>query len=458
MSENKMIRFIKMYDEYYTQVEKELQNGRKESHWMWFIFPQITGLGHSPTAKFYAIQNMEEANMFLESPCGEKLQKLLQILLSLNENDPESIFGCIDAMKLKSSMTLFAAANPTNPIFDRILTKFYHGQKDEKTLEILRKQQRVCSYMTPQEFLKEFIPAYDHGDIGTLHEIRRNIFADTMQIVKKGTYTAENGAQVSLPDPAAMMINSKMYRSVEKANLPELPQQTIVEVLDSDSLLAGKTLLEEGYHPAVLNFANRQTAGGGVLHGSGAQEENMFRRSDLAFSLYQFHPNGINFEIPQREERYPMDRTTGGAYSPDVTVFRGTEFEGYPLLQMPYQLGVVTVAAMNRPELKNPYEIADHLVEPILEKIRTIFRITLNHGHDAIVLGAWGCGAFKNPPQHIAKMFHQIMDEAEFRNRFKKIVFAIIDRRNIDIGHTKIGNFLPFQEEFSISKQNIMTK
>ena len=107
-------------------------------------------------------------------------------------------------------------------------------------------------------------------------------------------------------------------------------------MLDSDSLLAGKRLIDEGYHPAVLNFANRQTAGGGVLHGSGAQEENMFRRSDLAFSLYQFHPNGIDFEIPQREERYPMDRTTGGAYSPDVTVFRGTEIEGYPLLQMPY--------------------------------------------------------------------------------------------------------------------------
>jgi ADP-ribosyl-[dinitrogen reductase] hydrolase len=92
-------------------------------------------------------------------------------------------------------------------------------------------------------------------------------------------------------------------------------------------------------------------------------------------------------------------------------------------------------------------------VEPILEKIRTIFRIALNHGHDAIVLGAWGCGAFKNPPQHIAKMFHQIMDEAEFRNRFKKIVFAIIDRKKIDISNAKVGNFLPFQEEFMSHKK-----
>ena len=448
MSKNNIVRFVQMYDEYYTQVEKELRNGKKENHWMWFIFPQITGLGHSPTAKFYALQNMEEAHMFLASPCGEKLHKLLQILLALHENDPESIFGCIDAMKLKSSMTLFAAANPKNPIFDQILAKFYHSQKDEKTLEILRKQQNINTYMTSQEFLKKFIPAFDQGDIRTLHEIRQNIFEDTMQIVKNGAYTAENGTKVSLTDISAMMKNSMLYRAIEKVNLPELSQQTVVEVLDSDSLLAGKKLIDEGYHPAILNFANRQTAGGGVLHGAGAQEENMFRRSNLAFSLYQFHPDGIDFNIPQREERYPMDRTTGGAYSPDVTVFRGTEIEGYPLLQKTYRLGVVTVAAMNRPELKNPYEIADYLVEPILEKIRTIFRIALNHGHDAIVLGAWGCGAFKNPPQHIAKLFHQVMDEEEFCNRFKKIVFAIIDRKNIDINNVKAGNFISFQEEF----------
>ena len=109
-----------------------------------------------------------------------------------------------------------------------------------------------------------------------------------------------------------------------------------------------------------------------------------------------------------------MDPATGGAYSPDVTVFRGSETDGYPLLKTPYHLGIVTVAAMNRPELKDHYRIADHLVEPVKEKMRTIFRIALKHGHDSMVLGAWGCGAFKNPPQHIAKLFHQVMEEQEF--------------------------------------------
>ena len=306
--------------------------------------------------------------------------------------------------------------------------------------------------MTPQDFLEKFLPAYDRGAIHTLHELRRRIFEETMQIVRKGSYTANDGQVVSLPDPAEMMNDSRLYSSVEHAKIPELPENTIVEVRDSDSLLAGKQLLDEGYHPAVLNFANRRTAGGGVRRGAGAQEENIFRRSDLAFSLYQFHPDGIDFGIPQRKEQYPMDRTTGGAYSPDVTVFRGTEMEGYPLLPTPYRLSVITVAAMNRPELKTQYQIADHLVEPVMEKMRTIFRIGLKHGHDSLVLGAWGCGAFKNPPQHIAKLFHQVMEEEEFRNRYRKIVFAVIDRRNIDIGHSRIGNFLPFQEEFCSNK------
>ena len=81
-----------------------------------------------------------------------------------------------------------------------------------------------------------------------------------------------------------------------------------------------------------------------------------------------------------------MDRNTGGAYSPNVIVFRGLETEGYPLLEHPYALGIVTVAAMNRPALEGPDRIAAHLVEPVRRKIRTIFRIALKHGHDAIVL------------------------------------------------------------------------
>ena len=104
---------------------------------MWFIFPQIKGLGHSSTAVYYAIRDLEEAKEFLRSPCGEKMQNLLKILLEQNGGNPELIFGYIDAMKLASSMTLFAEAAPENPVFLQVLDKFYKGKKDGRTLSIL---------------------------------------------------------------------------------------------------------------------------------------------------------------------------------------------------------------------------------------------------------------------------------------------------------------------------------
>lgn len=117
--------------------------------------------------------------------------------------------------------------------------------------------------MNEQDFLAKFIPAYEQGNMAVLHELRRNVFFETAQIVKNGSYTTDDGGQVALPDPSDMMNGSEMYCSIEPVVLPEQPAAAIIEVKDSDSLLAGKQLLEEGYHPAVLNFANRQTAGGG---------------------------------------------------------------------------------------------------------------------------------------------------------------------------------------------------
>ena len=303
--------------------------------------------------------------------------------------------------------------------------------------------------MRQNEWRECFRAAFESSDLTTLHALRVEIYRETIEIVKNGRYHAGD-SDVVLPDPCQMMSDTILYNNPGEVDIPQQEQPTVIDVISEDSLLAGKKLLDEGYNPIVLNFANRQTPGGGVTRGAGAQEENIFRRSNLFLSLYQFHYHGVELGIPQRQEQYPMDRNTGGVYSPNITVFRGLETEGYPLLEQPYSLGIATVAAMNRPMLKDADHIAEYLVEPVRQKIRTIFRIALKHGHDAIVLGAWGCGAFKNPPQHIALLFHEVMDENEFINRFKKVTFAIIDRHKIDIRDGKSGNMIPFLEEFSI--------
>jgi uncharacterized protein (DUF1810 family) len=120
-------------------VKEELAAGDKQSHWMWFIFPQIDGLGYSETAQYYAIKSLEEAKAYLQHPIlGNRLLECCQILLQLHGKTAEQIFGFPDFLKLKSSMTLFHAASD-NPVFQQVLDKYYGGQKDEKTLRIIAK-------------------------------------------------------------------------------------------------------------------------------------------------------------------------------------------------------------------------------------------------------------------------------------------------------------------------------
>lgn len=214
-----------------------------------------------------------------------------------------------------------------------------------------------------------------------------------------------------------------------------------------DCLTAAKNLLIEGFHPTVLNMASRQRPGGGVYNGAGAQEENLFRRTNLFQSMYQFSPFAGEYGLPASLCQYPLDRNYGGVYTPDVVVFRGEEKDGYPLLDEYYQVGVISVPGMNRPELDTDGNIAPHLIEGIKNKICTILNIGVLHHHDSLILGAIGCGAFRNPPAHIAKLFHEVIEQ-EFKKHFRRICFAIIDNHDSDGSNHPEGNYLPFYREF----------
>ena len=136
--ENNLKRFIDAQDAGYQIALSEVKNGRKQSHWMWYIFPQIKGLGFSETSKFYAIKNINEAEEFLNHPVlGSRLVHICNELLKLKSNDANKIFGSPDDLKLKSSMTLFSSLHNTNPVFQLVLEKFFNGTKDNKTLRII---------------------------------------------------------------------------------------------------------------------------------------------------------------------------------------------------------------------------------------------------------------------------------------------------------------------------------
>ncbi|MES2372968.1 MAG: DUF1810 domain-containing protein [Bacteroidota bacterium] len=130
-------RFIDAQVDYVTALA-EIRSGKKRSHWMWYIFPQITGLGSSTNSKFYSIKSMEEARAFIQHPIlGARLLEISEALVQLNSNDASAIFGSPDDLKLKSSMTLFGALPGADTVFQSVLDKFFNGEKDSVTLEII---------------------------------------------------------------------------------------------------------------------------------------------------------------------------------------------------------------------------------------------------------------------------------------------------------------------------------
>jgi uncharacterized protein (DUF1810 family) len=131
-------RFLEAQNNSYDTALREIRVGRKRSHWMWYIFPQIRGLGYSAMAQHYAIRDLGEAREYLQHPLlGPRLIEISEALLALDESDPRRVMGSPDDLKLRSCMTLFQCAAPDQPVFGKVLDKFYGGRPDGRTLEIL---------------------------------------------------------------------------------------------------------------------------------------------------------------------------------------------------------------------------------------------------------------------------------------------------------------------------------
>lgn len=135
-------RFVKAQEKQYHIAWKEIKHGKKETHWMWYIFPQIKGLGYSETAKYYAIQSRQEAEDYLFHPTlGGRLLELCHILMYLPTNDAYEVFGFPDNKKLQSSMTLFYSVSGLQ-IFKRVLDKYFDGELDQETVRILNEENK----------------------------------------------------------------------------------------------------------------------------------------------------------------------------------------------------------------------------------------------------------------------------------------------------------------------------
>lgn len=134
-------RFVEAQEQVFESVLIELNRGRKYGHWIWFIFPQLKGLGRSSMSAFYGIGSLDEARAYLQHPLlGTRLIQCTELVIAVRGSDAEAIFGEVDAMKFRSCMTLFAGADPEQRLFSQALEKYFGGERDPLTLSYLDQQ------------------------------------------------------------------------------------------------------------------------------------------------------------------------------------------------------------------------------------------------------------------------------------------------------------------------------
>lgn len=270
-------------------------------------------------------------------------------------------------------------------------------------------------------------------------EERVKIFEETVDFVRRKPFLTEK----------SMVDGTKFYGKKANVDYDNIPRyDTDIKVVNNDCLYEAEKMIQDGLNPCVLNMASFSTPGGGVTRGSAAQEENLFRRTDLFKSLYQFHAIGLNYGVKQKEERYPLEYNFGGIYTPFVTVFKGGEDVNYKQLDNVFTVSVVSVPAVKKPPLSKDGKIVPWAVDTIKNKIRQIFDIALENGHDSIVLSAFGCGAYGTPPEQMAKLFNNIIESKRYKGTFKVIHFAIIDVPSTNGAHNPQGNLKPFEDVF----------
>jgi uncharacterized protein (TIGR02452 family) len=256
---------------------------------------------------------------------------------------------------------------------------------------------------------------------------------ETVAIGDAGYYHAPSGKRVEIAREISFSVSGSVSyppdRSVASKNGGGYATVTLVK--NETTLSAARELMDAGTNPVVLNFASATHPGGGFLNGARAQEEYLARSS----CLYQCIRNNAMYEF--HRARHDSMYTDYVIYSPNVPVIRNDDGD---LLEEPYTVSIIISPA---PNANNMPASKHHEIAPaIWSRILKVLGIGVEHRHDAIVLGAWGCGAFGNDPDVVAELFHQALHE-NFKGAYLQVVFAIIDW---SIERRFIG---PFEKRFA---------
>lgn len=259
---------------------------------------------------------------------------------------------------------------------------------------------------------------------------RAIIAAETVQILSSGVYIGPSAKTVQIDPELNYCANeTKAFRPGQLAKLAAAPpssvRRTHISVVNCTTLSAARRLHER--HGAgrvvLLNFASARNPGGGFLSGSQAQEESLARASGLYASLSRM----TDYYEANRRHRSAL-YTDHMIYSPLVPVFRD---DGDRLLDEPWCVSMITAPAVNAGVVRSKEpENRSRIDEVMRRRVEYVLAIAASHGHDALVLGAWGCGVFANEPREIARLFAgQLLGQGHYAKAFSEIVFAVLDRR-----------------------------
>lgn len=274
------------------------------------------------------------------------------------------------------------------------------------------------------------------------------VIREHLTLLQQGFYTSPSGSRVDIRNPLShSIVHTEICRDGGPVT-PKAPRfkETLWEVQPKNCVTIAHDLASQGNNKVnVMNFANSHVSGGAYLHHAGSQEEELFRCTGLPFALDQTHR-------AQKSGFYPIHKVAGplgGVYTPATPLIRMGLDKDYQLIETPVFISVGTFAAFNRPELD-----VTNSDDPLLqgeclritrEKIRTCLKSAYDHGDDTLILGAFGCGAFANPPAHMSRLMMDVI-QTEYQGCFKKIVFAVMKDSAEGHRHNPRGNFIPFAE------------
>lgn len=276
--------------------------------------------------------------------------------------------------------------------------------------------------------------------MGTNHEQRIRIAQETLQILEQGYYTNRAGEAITVDNRFAVQ-NTVYYDGgrLEKLHIAQKLTQvhaTCFEVRNETTLAAARCLIGAGHaHPLCLNFASARNPGGGFLRGTEAQEENLAKSSGLYPCLL---PKTAYYE--RNRALHSGMYTDDMIYSPRVPVFRDDD---YALIDRVYETAMLTAPAVNRGAVaENEPDRLGEVDAVMLRRIDLLLALAAAHGHTVLVLGAWGCGVFRNRPQQMAQWFAtHLLQGGRYRGVFERVRFAVYDPK-------EDGTFAAFKDVF----------